>query len=94
LRIEQYFDHLYASTPQGTPTPVKAADELVANTEVKVHYLPFGEHKPNPKVVSDICGPLKVSPCTAVYVGDSISRDIGMAKAAGLWAAWAEYGTH
>lgn len=35
-----------------------------------------------------------MKPSETLYVGDSISRDIGMAKEAGAWTAWAEYGTH
>ena len=93
LRIEAYFDYLYASTPQGLEPPVAAIDAIVDSTPVTVHYLPPGERKPNPLVLEDICRQLKCSPNIALYVGDSISRDIGMAKAAGLWAAWAKYGT-
>jgi phosphoglycolate phosphatase len=94
LGIECYFDHIYASTPQGFEPPVTAVDNILGNTNVIIHYLPIGERKPNPKVLEDISQELCFDHSEAVYVGDSISRDMGMAKAAGLWAAWAQYGTN
>lgn len=59
----------------------------------RVRILREDERKPNPQVVLDICKDQGVSPERALYVGDSVARDIGMAKAAGAWAAWAKYGT-
>jgi len=36
---------------------------------------------------------MRVPLSETLYIGDSIVRDIGMAKEAGAWAAWARYGT-
>jgi phosphoglycolate phosphatase len=33
-----------------------------------------------------------VEPFEAVYVGDSLAKDVGMAKAAGVPGVWARYG--
>lgn len=57
-----------------------------------VRLLPFSARKPNPEVLLDICKDERVSPHRTLYIGDSIPRDIG-AKSAGVWSAWAEYGT-
>lgn len=55
--------------------------------------IPRGERKPNPKLLLDICRREGVLPSEALYVGDSLTRDIGMAKEAGVRAVWARYGT-
>jgi FMN phosphatase YigB (HAD superfamily) len=93
LDIESKFDRLYAATPQGAELPFAARDAILHNTPVEIHSLPPFEKKPNPRVLKDICLEVPVDEIDALYVGDSISRDIGMAKAAGVWAAWAKYGT-
>jgi phosphoglycolate phosphatase len=59
-----------------------------------IAHIKRGERKPNPKIVSRICEEMGVPPSQTLYVGDSIISDIGMAKEAGAWTAWAEYGTH
>jgi phosphoglycolate phosphatase len=52
------------------------------------------ERKPNPQILSEIVRAEGRRVDEALYVGDSISRDMGMARAASVWAAWARYGTH
>jgi len=54
--------------------------------------IPLSQRKPNPQVLFQICSEMGVSPTEAVYLGDSITRDISMAKSAKVWAAWARYG--
>jgi FMN phosphatase YigB (HAD superfamily) len=58
-----------------------------------VRFLGHHQRKPDVSVLLNICKDQGVSPERTLYIGDSIVRDIGMAKAAGVWAAWAEYGT-
>ncbi|KGX48019.1 HAD hydrolase-like protein [Burkholderia pseudomallei] len=41
----------------------------------------------------DICRDYCVQPEDVVYVGDSLTRDVLMARDAGVIAAWAKYGT-
>jgi phosphoglycolate phosphatase len=48
--------------------------------------------KPDPKVLLEICAAEGIAPRDATYVGDSIARDVLMAKRAGVFAIWAEYG--
>ena len=55
--------------------------------------LPISDRKPNPTALLDICRREGFEPSEACYVGDSIVRDIAMAKTAGVTAVWARYGT-
>jgi phosphoglycolate phosphatase len=93
LKIEACFDRLYAVRPDGDGHPDPAWAKLFDDTPIKVVYLDHDERKPNPRVLLDICCDLEISPKNTVYVGDSLSRDVGMAREAGVWTAWAKYGT-
>nr|WP_264072666.1 HAD-IA family hydrolase [Mycobacterium palustre] len=55
--------------------------------------LPSEDRKPNPKTLRDICDRLDVDPRFSLYLGDSLVRDVFMAKSAGVVSAWARYGT-
>jgi phosphoglycolate phosphatase-like HAD superfamily hydrolase len=93
LNITEEFQRLYApeSTSQGHPDPTRPAIE--AEFQHLVYLLPRGHRKPNPAVIKDICEHHKVSGAATLYVGDSLTRDVAMAKAAGVHAVWARYGT-
>jgi phosphoglycolate phosphatase-like HAD superfamily hydrolase len=54
--------------------------------------LQAGLHKPAPTVLLRICQEARVDPWETVFVGDSISRDVAMAKNAGVIAVHAKYG--
>lgn len=75
----------------GHPDPARIRDPFTSMGVVKL--LRQEQRKPDRRVLLDICRDQRVVPQRALYVGDSIARDIGMAKAAGVWAAWAKYGT-
>jgi HAD superfamily hydrolase (TIGR01549 family) len=91
LGIAGLFSKLYAATPppQEHPDP----EFRLEPAPILVRYLAPNERKPDPAIVLDICRDLGVPPNETLYVGDSLARDIGMAQAAGAWAAWARYGT-
>ena len=57
-----------------------------------VRELAHHQMKPDPDVLLEICSPEGISPGEAAYVGDSIARDMLMAKRAGVFAIWAAYG--
>ncbi|MDQ1612159.1 MAG: hypothetical protein QOG00_2090 [Pyrinomonadaceae bacterium] len=59
-----------------------------------VQTVPLSERKPNPQLVLDICQREGIDTNDTLYIGDSIIRDISMAKAAGVTAIWARYGTY
>jgi phosphoglycolate phosphatase len=58
-----------------------------------VQVVPRVERKPNPRLLLDICAREKALPSEAVYVGDSLTRDVSMAKEGEVYAVWARYGT-
>lgn len=82
---------LYAVEHAGDDHPDPERREDI-NAVVEVRRLRQDERKPDPRVLFDICRDFCVEPRETLYVGDSVSRDIGMAKEAGVWAAWAAYG--
>ena len=51
------------------------------------------ERTPNPAVLHEVGRGFEVGPSATLYVGDSLGRDVRMAQAAGMWTAWARYGT-
>jgi FMN phosphatase YigB (HAD superfamily) len=92
LELERFFLRLYAITPSGSGHYNRQRAEELLRTRIVVKYLEPGERKPDPRVLLGICREMGTRPEETLYVGDSISRDIGMAKEAGVWAAWAQYG--
>lgn len=51
------------------------------------------QRKPNPDVLIEICSDEGVSLAEAAYVGDSMARDMLMAKEARVFSVWAKYGS-
>jgi FMN phosphatase YigB (HAD superfamily) len=93
LGIVDRFRRLYVldSGYLGHPDPERASE--IRPPEGFVHVLPQASRKPNPEVLLEICAREGVAPEDAWYVGDSLTRDISMAKAAGVTSVWARYGT-
>ena len=56
-------------------------------------YTPKGELKPNPQLLLEIINDIGVSVGNAIYVGDSLMKDISMAQQAGVVDVFASYGT-
>jgi FMN phosphatase YigB (HAD superfamily) len=94
LNIERYIAHLYAlgGKVNAHPNPTRAVELLPPPGFLII--VPFEDRKPNPRLLLDICRSEEVSATDAWYVGDSLTRDMSMAKAAGLNSVWARYGTH
>lgn len=67
-----------------------AAHYAFAHTVHK--HTPDGELKPNPHILSSIISSISAAPEACVYVGDSLHKDVAMAKDAGIDHAWAKYG--
>jgi phosphoglycolate phosphatase-like HAD superfamily hydrolase len=92
LDIAQYFSRLYALEGRLLPHPVPGREKEHAHPPDVVRVVPRAERKPNPKLLLDICGREGVAPADACCVGDSLTRDVWMAKRAGVTAVWARYG--
>lgn len=92
LDILRYFKHIYALAGfvDEHPDPKRAAELAPPPGLVKI--ISKNERKPNPELLKDICHREGVAPSDACYAGDSLTRDVGMAKAAGVTAVWARYG--
>jgi len=93
LNIWHYLDHLYALRGKVRPHPVPGREEHYRMPQDYAAFLPFRERKPNPELLRDICRKQGVAPHEALYVGDSLTRDMSMARQAGVFAVWAKYGT-
>lgn len=93
LKILPYFRRLYALEGHIDPHPSPDRQSLHIPPDGLVDVVPRSERKPNPRLLLDICARHEVSPKGACYVGDSLTRDISMAKEAGVTAVWARYGT-
>jgi FMN phosphatase YigB (HAD superfamily) len=87
LGVKQYFSRLYA------PAHVRKELDSEVLADGFIRLLAPADRKPNPQTLLDICAEFGTPPSNALYVGDSLVRDIYMAKAAGLHSAWAKFGT-
>lgn len=93
LELEPFFHHLY--TFEGSiaehPHPESSGFARLPKRDF-ISQVPRSEKKPNPALLHDICAKEGVAIEDAVYVGDSITRDIFMANQAGVTSVWAQYG--
>lgn len=92
LDIEKHFAKVFSIQGTDQAHPVKGRDRSVRIDWDRVELVPPEERKPNVRLLQDICERLGVAPGDAVYVGDSLTRDMMMAVEAGVFAAWARYG--
>jgi phosphoglycolate phosphatase len=90
LGLQYVLDTIYAPKFTGPPHPVGAR---VHNANPVVISLPSGARKPDPEVARQIAERVDTPTEHCLYVGDSLAKDIAMAKHAGMQAAWARYGT-
>jgi phosphoglycolate phosphatase-like HAD superfamily hydrolase len=92
LQIDSLISRLYAPEISGDGHPDPKHPTYASYYQGAVRLLGPNERKPAARVLLDICNDHGAKPDESLYVGDSLSRDIGMAKEAGVWAAWAKYG--
>lgn len=67
-------------------------DEFYQLQVTRTKHTPAGELKPNPKVLIDILREENVTRDTCVYIGDSLFKDVAMARDVGVLDVHAEYG--
>lgn len=75
----------------GHPDPERGA--FLTPPEGLIRIVSKVERKPNPELLLDICSREEIEPDRTWYVGDSLVRDISMARNAGIKSIWAKYGT-
>lgn len=95
LNLAPFFSHIYCRERSTSVHP----DGVASNAYLsrfpmnKVHELSHHQRKPNEQVLLEICAREGILPVDAAYVGDSMVRDVMMAKRANVTAIWAKYGT-
>jgi phosphoglycolate phosphatase len=94
LDLAKYFSRIYCRQRTGAehPDPNSANKWLNHFPLDKVVELSDHQRKPNPEVLLEICHREGFLPSETAYVGDSMARDILMARTAGVFAIWAKYG--
>jgi FMN phosphatase YigB (HAD superfamily) len=94
LGIIDLFDVIYCQMKHEAEHPLAERrlhwDQLFSRVMIKE--LPKHEKKPDPQVLRDILQAEQFLETECVFIGDSKSRDILMAKKANVFAAWARYG--
>jgi phosphoglycolate phosphatase len=93
LLISSRFSALYALEGRVTGRDWLSPAAAAALSEGFIQLVPRSERKPNPRLILDICSREGIRKEDAWYVGDSLTRDVSMAKTAGVKAVWARYGT-
>jgi FMN phosphatase YigB (HAD superfamily) len=93
LQIDDLFQRIYCREKSVTQLPprYRAYEHAFGD---KIYEIPFHRSKPDPGVLHEIISAFDIRIERAIYVGDSISRDVLMAKRAGCFAVWARYGAH
>lgn len=92
LSVDRFFNRLY--TLEGRDAIHVVPDSRwVDPPEGFVTVVPRQDRKPNPQLLADICRKEGADLASTYYVGDSLVRDVAMARQAGVTAIWARYGT-
>lgn len=94
LDLTKYFRRIYCRERSSMihPDPHLAERWLAGFPMRKVLELSHHQRKPNPSVLLEICRDEDALSSETAYVGDSIARDMFMARTAGVLSIWAKYG--
>jgi FMN phosphatase YigB (HAD superfamily) len=97
LELGDVFDRLYCREKSISKLPPSLFPgyrrEPVYNiSAAKVSELPSDETKPDPRVLQDIILRERTTVASTAYIGDSLAKDVMMARKAGCFAIWAKYG--
>lgn len=91
LDLASVFQHIFcrAKSESNPPFPTSEANDGLNAITTE---LPANEAKPDPRVLLDIARIENTTAGSVAYIGDSISKDVLMAKKAGCFSIWAKYG--
>jgi phosphoglycolate phosphatase len=95
LNLVSYFRRVYCRERPNSVHP----DPLVGNRWLdefpldKVKELSRHQRKPDRDVLLEICADEHKTPSQVAYIGDSIARDVVMARRANVFGIWAKYGS-
>jgi FMN phosphatase YigB (HAD superfamily) len=105
MGLDQLLDGLYTlpafdfpKTDQGETLVARSIlrkeEQGAYRAACKVVALPREYEKPDPRGLLQICADFGVEPKHTLVVGDSLHKDVAVAKKVGAHDAWAEYGTY
>lgn len=98
LGLDGVIDVLYSAPDHDIPVGIDVAKmrtrpESEYSLETTVHHqTPKGALKPNPEILTSILRDQSCDAASALYVGDSLTKDIQMAQRSGVYDVLAEYG--
>lgn len=98
LGLDKVIDYLYSPPDHELPAGIskddlrRYPDSHYQMEKTQHRHTPEGELKPNPAILADILRDVGADRDQAVYVGDSLIKDIVMAKDVGILDAHAAYG--
>ncbi|NTF32783.1 HAD family hydrolase [Rhizobium skierniewicense] len=98
LGLDGVIDYLYCPEDNDLPSGVSLRkirslpDEFYELQITEIRHTAPNELKPNPRLLREIVRTLNAKPDECVYVGDSLFKDVAMAKDAGVHDVYAEYG--
>jgi FMN phosphatase YigB (HAD superfamily) len=96
LGLDGVLDFLFSPPDHDLPAAnrgrrSRSSDDCELERTVHRH-TPEGEVKPNARVLAEIMREVGADPARAVYVGDSLVKDVSMAQEAGVADVFAAYG--
>lgn len=94
LGLDGVIDVVYSPRDHGVPEGFERAypPEAYAFARTVQRHTPENEYKPNPEVLLGIIGDIGAPKERVLYVGDSLAKDVAMARAAGVLDVFAAYG--
>lgn len=98
LGLDGVFDFVFCPVDHVLPEGLNADDlrrypaEHYELKYARQHHTPKGSKKPDPDVLNAIIKELSLCKPDCVYVGDSLMKDVAMAKDCGIEDVWAKYG--
>jgi phosphoglycolate phosphatase len=93
LDILDFFRRLYALEGNYKGHPDPDVEKKLTPPEDFIRVIPNSRKKPDPQLLLEICKEEGIPPGNTWYLGDSLIKDISMAKRAGIKSIWARYGT-
>jgi FMN phosphatase YigB (HAD superfamily) len=99
LGLDGLIDHLYSPEDHDLPAGMnryqirKYPAEHYQLKLTEHRHTPKGELKPNPDILKSILSDVGAHSEACIYIGDSLMKDIAMAKDAGVIDVYAAYGT-
>lgn len=95
LNLGNFFDKIFCreSLFSSHPFPERIKGDMNQTILQKIYELPQAQRKPDPSVLLKICRNQGVAIEKSAYIGDSMNRDVLMAREAGVFSIWAKYGS-